>query len=160
MNLAPGSRVLEHGSIREVLEDTCKQKWHEDTTAPSEELREVLQGTDEQFRERLRSAQKKCQDLKPILQAVEVLLTAAQKDSITAAEKKARDYRLNPVDRVLERKVYKPDIWVPVMPTTIIPQDMFAKGVDNITWRRFAFDRAHSTFLEPHRPAQSRQRSS
>ena len=65
----------------------------------------------------------------------------------------SKDYRLSPADGVLERQavVTRALIWVPVMPTTKIPLDHFEKETEVVTWRRFAFLRAHETFFEPHR---------
>ena len=73
------------------------------------------------------------------------------------AEALTKDYRLNPEDGVLERAVdvSKARIWVPVMPALAIPSGFFAKPRDEITWRRYAFEMAHATFLEPHRSSSS-----
>ena len=42
-------------------------------------------------------------------------------------------------------------IWVPVLPSVAVPDDYLAEGGQSVSWRRYAFDRAHCTFLEPHR---------
>ena len=47
------------------------------------------------------------------------------------------------------------EIWVPVMPTTVMPPSCFQCPREGLTWRRFAFECAHSTFLEPHRSSGS-----
>ena len=67
----------------------------------------------------------------------------------------ARDYRLNPEDAVLERAVpiTRVTVWVPVMPTTVVPAECFGEAGVELTWRRYAFERAHVTFLNPHRPS-------
>jgi hypothetical protein len=38
------------------------------------------------------------------------------------------------------------------MPTTLVPAECFGEAREDLTWRRYAFERAHLTFLEPHRP--------
>ena len=55
---------------------------------------------------------------------------------------------------VLEKLSRKPDIWVAVMPYAKLPDKIQAALPDCdpwMTWRRYAFERAHTTFLEPHR---------
>ena len=81
------------------------------------------------------------------------LLRAVQKESTKEAEILSKDYRLSPADGVLERYVMitRAAIWVPVMPAVVIPSALFAEVTAPLTWRRFAFERAHATFLEPHR---------
>ena len=68
---------------------------------------------------------------------------------------KITNYRLNPDDGGLERQVevQKIWIWVTVLPTTQIPCGLFRENEAELTWRRYAFERAHMTFLEPHRPS-------
>ena len=41
------------------------------------------------------------------------------------------------------------------MPSTKIPAQCFAPPREDLTWRRFAFECAHATFLEPHRSSGS-----
>eukprot|EP00973_Karenia_brevis_P022516 3099696-Karenia_brevis.AAC.1 len=46
-------------------------------------------------------------------------------------------------------------MWVPVMPATTVPAEYFNGSCGErggVTWRRYAFERAHMTFLEAHRP--------
>ena len=43
-------------------------------------------------------------------------------------------------------------IWVPVMPSGSIPPEFIAAEGRDVSWRRYAFERAHLTPLEPHRP--------
>ena len=90
-----------------------------------------------------------------MLEAQRRLLTASHKDSVKDAEIVGKDYRLHPTDGVLERRVMvqKADIWVPVLPATAIPQEALTEVRADLTWRRWAFERAHETFLEPHRPS-------
>ena len=78
-----------------------------------------------------------------------------QKESVKEAEATAKDYRLNPEDAVLERAVLitRVRVWVPVMPTTVVPAECLGEAESDLTWRRYAFERAHATFLEPHRPS-------
>ena len=61
------------------------------------------------------------------------------------------DFRLSPVDDVLERRVDRGTIlmWVPCLPEGCIE----APGQPAILWRRWAFEQAHATFLNPHRSA-------
>ena len=56
---------------------------------------------------------------------------------------------------MLERYVLaaKAPIYVPVMPTPVILPELLREPVQDMTWRRYAFEQAHMTFLEPHRPA-------
>ena len=83
------------------------------------------------------------------------ILQATKREPVRDAEVIARDYRLNPQDAVLERAVLitRVIVWVPVMPTTVLPTECFGEAGVDVTWRRYAFERAHVTFLEPHRPS-------
>ena len=58
---------------------------------------------------------------------------------------------------MLERAVFvtRVSIWVPVMPATTVPLDYFGESSEGLTWRRYAFETAHMTFLEPHRSSGS-----
>ena len=60
-------------------------------------------------------------------------------------------YRLNPVDGVLEFRVniHFALLWVPYL-----PDGKCALVKDReVTWKRWAFDHAHQTFVSPHRSA-------
>ena len=65
-------------------------------------------------------------------------MRAARKESVAQAEVVAKDYRLNPVDGVLERSVFVQGakLWVAVMPTTVIPAELFNRKCQDVTWRR------------------------
>ena len=91
-----------------------------------------------------------------MLEARDKLLGATQAESVSAAEELPKDYRLNPEGGVLERAVFITEarIWVPVMPTTVVPAECFGEPQGNLTWRRYAFERAHMTLP---RTASSRQ---
>ena len=143
--------------MKRLLSDTLAAKWTEATTGPPHALKEMLEGSDAQFREKLLYAQGRCKELMPYLEARNRLLTATHRDSVKDAGEFSKDYRLSPEDGVLERNVFvtKASIWVPVMPTTVIPPELFGTVGENVTWRRYAFDRAHTTFLEPHRSSGS-----
>ena len=54
---------------------------------------------------------------------------------------------------MLERLVQtqRMEFYVPVMPSTAVPAEFFGSSAGEISWRRFAFERAHMTFMEPHR---------
>ena len=82
-----------------------------------------------------------------------LLSEAGSRDKIKEEQELAKSYRLSPLDGVLEREVFitKALIWVPVMPSTVVPREYFGIQVENLTWRRFAFEQAHTTFLTPHR---------
>ncbi len=49
-------RVLGHPSMQEALTQTLKVKWAEATTVPTHSLSQVLEGSDEQFREKVLAA--------------------------------------------------------------------------------------------------------
>ena len=66
-------------------------KWSEATTGPPKALTEVLEGSDEQFREKLMRAQTQCPELKPIKAALEFILNASQKESTVDAEKASKE---------------------------------------------------------------------
>ena len=72
------------------------------------------------------------------------------KNPLKGLESAAGDYRLSPVDQLLERRVVsaRAEIWVLVLPNVSIPAEKEFKS-----WRRWAFEWAHCVFLEPHRPS-------
>ena len=148
-------RVENHSAMKGLLGNTLRAKWTEATTGPPRALFELLEGSDEQFRQRLIKAQGLCQELRPLLEARNKILGAACNESVKAAEELSKDYRLNPEDGVLGRRVFitRAHIWVSVLPTTIVPAECSEEPQEGLTWRRYAFERAHMTFLEPHRPA-------
>ena len=117
----------------------------------------MLDAGDGEFRRVLLVEQGKCAELAPLLEAAYKLLGATNRESTVEAEALTKDYRLNNEDGVLERAVdvAKARIWVPVMPALPIPAEFFAKPRDEATWRRYAFEMAHATFLEPHRSSSS-----
>jgi hypothetical protein len=142
-------RVERISDIREELSKTCKLKWAEATSGPAASMPEVLKSVDPSYRQKLKIAQTQCKEVRALVDAQKHLLGAAAKDSTKAAEEMSKDYRLSPEDTVLERSVMvtRAQIWVPVMPNVKLPD-----GVEqDITWRRWAFERAHCTFLDPHR---------
>ena len=57
-------------------------------------------------------------------------------------------YQLNPVDDVLQRKVSLSVccIWVPVVPDCVVDGE-----VPPISWRRWMYEFAHASMLNPHR---------
>jgi hypothetical protein len=143
--------VEEVFSVKEALVTTLKAKWAESTSGPDFALPEIMESAMKEFRPKLMIAQGACQELGPLLKALSRLLCAARKDSVKEAQEMAKDYRQCPVDGILERKVSvaRSIIWVPVM-----PKAEMGEGEDKgKTWRRWAFEMAHCTFLEPHRPS-------
>jgi len=150
-------RVQDHSGIKDTLAKTLKVKWAEATEGPDQDQNDtvvLMAPGDESFRKKLLQAQELCEECKPLILARKQILTATQRDSTTEAEKISRSYRLNPVDGVLERSVpvTKTTLWVPVMPSIVIPAGYFDghQHEDGLTWRRYAFNLAHTTFLEPH----------
>ena len=143
-----------HQSVRQSLSDTMKLKWKDATDGPPYVLKEVLEGGDSDFRGKLLTAQGECPELKPLIAAARLVLRASSRDSTVEALKVTKDYKLA-LDGVLERSVHMSRVflWVPVMPTTVIPMPDVGERKQDLTWRRYAFERAHMTFLEPHRPA-------
>eukprot|EP00973_Karenia_brevis_P049796 6914735-Karenia_brevis.AAC.1 len=73
------------------------------------------EGSDDQFRSKLAQAQKLCPEVCRLVAAQNQLLNATQGESIKDAQAVAKNYRLNPVDGVLEKSVLvtKAAIWVP-----------------------------------------------
>ena len=155
-------RVQDHSSIKDTLAKTLKVKWAEATEGPThgqdESVVSMAPG-DESFRKKLLQAQELCEECRPLILARKQLLTATQKDSTKEAETLSRSYRLNPMDGVLERSVSitKAILWVPVMPSIVIPAGYFDghQQEDALTWRRYGFNLAHTTVLEPHRATSS-----
>ena len=135
-------RVENHTSMRGAVEKAIKAKWAEATSGPPCHLKELLEGTDQGFRQRLLKAQGECKELKPLIEASRKLLGATRKESVKEAEATAKDYRLNPEDAVLERAVLitRVRVWVPVMPTTVVPAECFGKAESDLAWRRYAFE--------------------
>ena len=149
-------RVNKHAAVKQALAKTLQAKWAEATTGPPQALPKTLDQGDDLFRQKLLEAQGRCKECKPLLEGIQKRLTATSRESVTAAEGITKDYRLNPEDGVLERSVFacKASIWVPVMPTTILPPEWFhGESREDLTWRLYAFERAHLPFLEPHRPS-------
>ena len=74
-----------------------------------------------------------------MIENVNKLLRATNKESVVKAKEIAHGYRLHPVDGVLEREVQtqKAVIWVPVLPDLALPSGK-EKGK---LWRRWAFER-------------------
>ena len=107
-------RMEEHFERKRVLAETLRLKWAEATSGPPRALPEVLDGGDEQFRPRLLLAQGKCAECLPLVEAQKHLLSATYKESTKEAEAISKDYRLNPVDGILERSVLvtRVEIWV------------------------------------------------
>merc|ERR1739836_333508 len=66
-----------------------------------------------------------------------------------------QDYRISPEDGVLEHVAagIMAPLWVAVMPNVVLPADWPYEEGTTVTWRRYAFERAHATVLEPHRPS-------
>eukprot|EP00973_Karenia_brevis_P039619 5472353-Karenia_brevis.AAC.1 len=75
----------------------------------------MLEGSDDQFRSKLAQAQPLCPEVRQLVAAQNQLLNATQGESIKDAEAVAKNYRLNPLDGVLEKSVLvtKAQIWVP-----------------------------------------------
>ena len=111
------------------------------------------------FRRRLHTAQLACPETVAVIAAVRVLLDGGSKYRLREAEKIARGYRISPVTQedpgILEHEasIGGAAFWVPVMPNVSLPEDWPYENEAGTTWRRYAFDRAHGTFLEPHRTA-------
>jgi hypothetical protein len=137
-------RAQDHAAKKKALGDALKQKWSESTTGPPQVLKEALEGGDEEFRQRLLIAQGLCQELKLLIDAARKLLGATLAESTKDAEERAKDYRLSPLDGVLERAVTFTKaaiLWVPVMPTTVVPAECFGEARDDLTWRKYAYER-------------------
>ena len=145
-------RAANHSSVRKALSEALNVKWAESMDETPRALPEMLDAGDNQLRGKLLVVQGQCLELKPLLEAANRLLTATYKDSVKEAAELAKDYRLNPEDGDLERavSVTRVIIWVPVMPATALPSKQSEAGA--VTWRRYAFERAHCVCLEPHRP--------
>ena len=60
-------RVESNTSVKRALENTLKANWVEATTGPPCALQAVLEGSDEQFRQRLLLAQGLCKELRLLL---------------------------------------------------------------------------------------------
>ena len=147
-------RFKEGPSIRQELSDALQQKWEQSASGPPNALPEMLAGTEREFRQKLRSAQESCPESKQMLEKVKAALTGARSKGDAKQIGDNPDYRLNPQDGVLERRIVMSQaiIWVPVMPSASIPPEFLAAESRDVTWRRYAFERAHHTPLEPHRP--------
>ena len=147
-------RLQQHAELKRALAEAVAARWKEDTTGPPKELSSALEASVLEYRPNLLKAQGLCKELQPQIEALVKLLKATQRQSVADAEVVARDYRLNPVDGVLERSVFVQGakLWVAVMPTTVIPAELFSRSGQDVTWRRNAFETAHLSFLEPHRP--------
>eukprot|EP00973_Karenia_brevis_P079997 11099133-Karenia_brevis.AAC.1 len=63
----------------------------------------MLEGSDEHFRSKFAQAQSLCPEVRRLVAAQDQLLNAAQGESTKDAEAIAKNYRLNPVDGVLEK---------------------------------------------------------
>ena len=74
------------------MEKAIKTKWREATCGPPCHPKELLEGTDQGFRQRLLKAQGECRELKPLIEASRILLGATQKESVKEAEATAKDY--------------------------------------------------------------------
>ena len=131
------------------MQEAVRNSWTEATTGPDRALNDVLEAGTEGFRAALLTAQRECPVSKPIMSALKALLSPSKAASLAELEKVGKDYRLNPADGVLEREVYviRALIWVPVMPSTVIAAHLFDGPVSELTWRRYAFDQSHNTFL-------------
>jgi hypothetical protein len=133
------------------LQGAMKEKWNEATMASEAELPTKfwqLSGEQVSLRASIRECQARCQETKELMSAQRKVLGATAKDPTKGLEEAAKDYRLSPDDQVLERKVSvgRADLWVPVLPDIAIPD-----GLEVVSWRRWAFDWSHGTFLDPHR---------
>ena len=65
----------------------------------------------------------------------------------------AATYRLSPLDNVLEKRLVLAEgaLWVPAIPDS-------AMHIGNISWRKWLFNYAHATLMNPHRaPGESYQ---
>jgi len=120
-------RMQGYSELKQVLAETLCGRWKEATTRPPQELRHLLEGGNDQYRQNLVKAQGLCKELKPYIGALTKVLAATQKQPVADAQTTAKDYRLNPVDGLMERPVYVQGahLWVSVMPTTVIPPEFF-----------------------------------
>ena len=66
------------------------------------------------------------------------------------SNRELREYRLNPLDDVIEKQVIFVEAvhWVAALPDEFVPCNELGKS-----WRRWAFELSHLTFLNPHRTA-------
>ena len=141
------SRQERCAELRDELRQTIRAKWREASESPEVKLPELIEGVD--VRRAILGAQSNCKVTRELLMVQRKILGATAKDSAESL-KGGADYRLSPADQVLERKVSITNrhVWVPVLPDVSVPlQDEEAKS-----WRRWAFEWSHLTFLEPHRP--------
>ena len=143
--------------MREILAGIAKDEWARDTSSSECEARVLPPLMDgRNCRPVLRSAQLDA----PLTYGVIIQLRSemAGKDLRQGAMKSAPSlepterelYRLHPLDDVLERKVSLStcSIWVPVVP------DNAVEGEDPpISWRRWMYEFAHASMLNPHRSA-------
>ena len=98
-------RVSDHAQVKKALSDTLAKKWGEATDGPPHALTEVLSGQDGKFRPKLIEAQGRCPELAPLIEAWHKVLGAKSKEPTAEAEALSKDYRLHPVDGLLESGV-------------------------------------------------------
>ena len=147
-------RFKDGPSIRQELSDVLQKKWEQSASGPPCALPDMLAGAEQEFRQKLRSAQELCPDAKQALEKVKAALKGARMKGDAKQVSDNPDYRFSPVDGVLERRIVMSQaiIWVPVMPSTSLPPEFVAAEGRDVSWRRYAFERAHMSPLEPHRP--------
>ena len=150
-------RVDRHCELREVLRSTLLTKWAESTSGPEAAMPHLLGTGDAEIRKSLKAAQQKCPETRALAEEQARWLTATKKDGTKGLEKACEDYRLHPQDGIVERQValHKTSIWVPELPAGLLPVEFQTEHSDTkmLTWRRWAFELAHCTFLNPHRAA-------
>ena len=128
-------RLQDSHIIREVLARSLQGKWKESTSGPPHPLPDVLSGGDDSLRENLRLEQGRCPELKLRIAAFAKLAVAGSKDKVVEEVQQTEDYRLHPVDGVLERQVIvgRVHMYVPVMPTTVVPPEFFGVATEGLS---------------------------
>ena len=148
---------------RNELQTALKESWAESTsgvktTLPIPGLGDTGSSKAELDRELL-VAQGECKQTQELIERVRNNLATGVLHTGEDSKKGVNstpDYRFHATSGVLERSVVVTGatIWVPVLPGVNIRPELFAKARDPVTWRRYAFECAHTVFLEPHRGAE------
>ncbi len=126
--------------VREELGKVLRAKWEEANRLPEEcEMPETINGED--LRARLKIDQGRCLETREMISVQKKILGATAKNPhgrnpLKGLESATGDYRLSPVDQLLERKVLssaRAEMWVVVLPKGLAPGEK-----ECISWRRWA----------------------
>ena len=137
--------------LRAQLAEDAQKSWLKEFREPIEPTAwpALLDGVN--CRAALRNAQLRDPPLAAIVEQRRALLSAPSTVDMKPGmlkSKELEEYRLSPLDNVLERRMYLADAryWVPVMPDDSVPC-----LVPSISWRRWSFELSHLTFMNPRR---------